>query len=145
VPTAHAPLLNIKQLELKHNVVDARGAAEMASASGLACILVGLKRAPQITAKPKCRIHDIVNINNLLAVVMPASCLGGVPAIYAQKYEIPVIAVEENRTILDVTQAKLGLNNVVHVRSYAEAAGVVSSLRRGISIESISRPLKTLR
>ena len=49
-------------------------------------------------------IKDIVNINNLLAVVAPAGALGGVPMIYAQRNDIPVIAVQENRTILDITQ-----------------------------------------
>ncbi|HEX8145223.1 MAG TPA: DUF3326 domain-containing protein [Pyrinomonadaceae bacterium] len=145
VPAAHAPLLNFKELDLTHNVVDARGAGEMASASGLACVLIGLRRAPQIGAKPNRRIRDAVNINNLLAVVTPASCLGGVPAIYAHKYGIPIIAVQENRTVLDVTQQKIGLSNVLEVRNYAEATGVLMALRKGVSLESIARPFKTFR
>ncbi|HEX8088373.1 MAG TPA: DUF3326 domain-containing protein, partial [Blastocatellia bacterium] len=52
IPSAHAPLINLKAMELLHRVVDCRGAGEMASASGLACILIGLKRAPQIRPKP---------------------------------------------------------------------------------------------
>ena len=145
IPAAHAPLLNVKQLDLMHNIVDARGAGEMASVSGLACILVGLRRAPQLRPQPNNRVADIININNLVAVVTPASCLGGVPVLYAQKYGVPVIAVQENHTILDITQPKLQLNNVIEVRSYAEAAGVMLALQRGINLESISRPLKTLR
>src|SRR6185295_15025086 len=46
LPAAHAPLVNSKDLELEHEIVDARGAGEMASASGLACTLIGLRRAP---------------------------------------------------------------------------------------------------
>src|SRR6185295_14193260 len=111
LPCAHAPLINIKQLDLKHNVVDARAAGEMSSESGLACILIGLRNAPQIIAKPDRRVSDVININNLLAIVTPDSCLGGIPAIYAQRYNIPVIAVKENRTILDVTHEKIALNN----------------------------------
>lgn len=145
LPCAHAPLMNIKQLDLKHHVVDARAAGEMASESGLACILIGLRNAPQIIAKPDMRVSDVISINNLLAIVTPASCLGGIPAIYAQKYNIPVIAVQENRTILDVTQEKLALTNIIEVSSYAEAAGMVLALRKGLSLESLSRPLKTFR
>ena len=49
VPAAHAPMINIKELELSDGIVDARGAGEMASASGLACTLIGLRRAPQLS------------------------------------------------------------------------------------------------
>lgn len=145
IPSAHAPLINIKQMELTHNVVDARGAGEMASESGLACILIGLRRAPQISDRSRSRIKDIINVNNLLAVVAPAGCLGGIPVLHAEMHGIPVIAVEENRTVLDVNRAKLGLKNVIEVRNYAEAAGIILALRRGINLESIARPLQTLR
>ncbi|MCI0419791.1 MAG: DUF3326 domain-containing protein [Acidobacteria bacterium] len=145
LPSAHGPLLNIKQLDLMHGVVDARGAGEMASVSGLACVLIGLQRAPQIKARPNTRVADILNINNLLAVVTPAGCLGGIPVLSTRKYDIPVIAVRENQTILNVTQSEVRLNGVIEVRNYAEAAGIVLALKKGISLGSISRPLQTLR
>jgi hypothetical protein len=144
IPVAHAPLLNIKELDLVHNVVDARGAGEMASTSGLACILVGLQKAPQIKVQSKTRIADIININNLLAVVVPSTCLGGVPILQAQKYGVPVIAVRENQTILDVSQSKIQLDNVIEVNNYAEATGIVLALKNGIDLDSLSRPLVTL-
>ena len=143
VPAAHAPLINIKELDLANNIVDARGAGEFASESGLACILVGLAKAPQIKPVPDVRISDIINLHNLLAIITPASALGGVPAIYGQRFNIPVIAVEENQTIFDVTQSQLNLNNIIHARSYLEAAGVILALKKGISLESLQRPLKT--
>jgi hypothetical protein len=145
VPAAHAPLINVKQLDLANNVVDARGAGEVVSTSGLACILIGLRKAAQITRRPTSRIRDSISLNNLLAVVTPASSLGGIPAIYTRNYDVPLIAVGDNETILGVTPAKLGLDNVVEVHSYAEAAGVILALNKGISLESISRPLQTLR
>jgi hypothetical protein len=144
LPVAHAPLLNMKQLDLRHPVVDARGAGEMVSVSGLACILVGLRQAPQMAPKTAGAVKDILNRHNLLAVVMPASCLGGVPVLSAQQWGVPVIAVQDNRTILEVTADKLGLN-VVEVSSYAEAAGVILALKRGLSLESLTRPLRTIR
>ena len=144
IPVAHAPLLNIKDLDLVHNIVDARGAGEIASTSGLACILVGLQKAPQINVKPNTRTADIINLNNVLAVVIPATCLGGVPILQAQKYQIPVIAVRENHTILDISQSKIQLNNVIEVNSYAEAAGIILALKNGIHLPSLSRPLMTL-
>jgi len=145
VPSAHAPMINIKQLDLRDEVVDARGAGEMASTSGLACVLIGLHRAPVLNPGKGCRISEVVNTNNLVAVVMPAGCLGGIPAICADEQGIPLIAVRDNCTILNVTSGGLGLGNVIEVGSYAEAAGVVMALRKGISVESLYRPLQTLR
>jgi len=145
LPTAHAPLINIKELDLRHRVVDARGAGEFVSTSGLACILIGLRRAPQISLDHAGAISTAITQNNLLAVVVPASCLGGIPQLYAQGRGTPVIAVRANDTILDVTQSKLGLSNVIEVSSYAEAAGAVMAIKHGISLESIFRPLQTIR
>ncbi len=145
VPAAHAPFINIKRLNLEQEIVDARGAGEMASTSGLACILIGLQRAPQIKSQSGSQIADIVNVNNLSAVVTPASCLGGIPMLYAHKYNVPIIAVRQNQTILNVTREELPLNNVIEVENYAEAVGVLMALRRGINPESIQRPLSTLR
>lgn len=145
IPAAHAPMMNFKDMELSSGIVDARGAGEFSSTSGLACILVGLNQAPQVYRHQNFRIKDVVNINNVLAVVAPASALGGVPVLYAQKYNIPIIAVNDNNTILDITPDKLNLKNVLEVKNYVEAAGLLQALRKGISIESLYRPLETLR
>lgn len=143
VPAAHAPMINRKDLALVDPVVDARGAGEMSSPSGLACILLGLAKAPRIRREG--RIRDAVNVNNLQAVVAPASCLGGIPALYAAEQGVPIVAVAENGTVLDVHAEKVGLDGVVQVRNYAEAAGVLLALRHGIALPSITRPLKTVR
>src|SRR6185503_18461484 len=132
--------INIKELDLRHRVVDARGAGEFVSTSGLACILIGLRRAPQISLDHAGAISAAITLNNLLAVVTPASSLGGIPQLYAQARGIPVIAVRDNETIFDVTHAKLGLGSVIEVQNYAEATGVVIALKHGISLESIARP-----
>lgn len=145
IPAAHAPMINVKEMELNSGVVDARGAGEFASVSGLACVLIGLRRAPQMSKTNRSRIRDAVNVNNLTAVVAPATALGGIPMLYAAKYGIPVIAVKNNITILDVTQEGLRMKNVIEVNNYPEAAGILQALRNGISISSIYRPLETLR
>jgi len=145
VPCAHAPLMNLKQLDLRHNVVDARGAGEFVSLSGLACILVGLRKAAQIAAGSVRQCYDVLSASNLLAVVTPASCLGGVPVLYALKNDIPVIAVKENTTVLNVTAQTMGFSNLIEVNTYLEAAGALMALKKGISLESLTRPLRTFR
>ena len=145
IPAAHAPMLNEKRMELSDAIVDARGAGEMASLSGLACTLIGLHRAPQLKVGHGIRIKEIININNLIAVVTPIDCLGSIPVLQAQKYRIPVLAVRDNSTILDVTQTKMQLAHVIEVSNYAEAAGIILALKEGIHLEAISRPLDTFR
>jgi hypothetical protein len=145
IPAAHAPMINVKDMALTSGVVDARGAGEFASVSGLACVLIGLGHAPQFYWSNRWRIQDAININNLIAVVAPSSALGGIPMLYAAKLGIPVIAVKNNKTILDVTPTKLNLKNVIEVANYPEAAGILQALQKGISIPSLYRPLGTLR
>jgi hypothetical protein len=74
-------------------------------------------------------------------MVMPASCLGGIPALAAEYSDIPLIAVTENQTVLQVTNERMQMRNVIEVDSYLEAAGTVLALREGISLQSLRRPL----
>jgi hypothetical protein len=145
IPAAHAPMINCKELDLTHSIVDARGAGEMASVSGLACVLIGLRRAPHISPQRCFRSADAVNVRNVLALVVPATSLGGIPGIYAHKHGIPIVAVRENRTIMGVPAAKMGFDNVVEVENYCEAAGVLLALRKGIHLGGVRRPIPTLR
>lgn len=144
-PAAHAPMINCKDLELTHSIVDARGAGEMASVSGLACVLIGLRRAPQLSAQHCFRPADVVSVHNVLAVVSPSTSLGGIPAIYANKHGLPIVAVHENKSIMGVSAASLGFTNVIEVDNYLEAAGVLVAIRQGISLDTVRRPLPTLR
>lgn len=143
VSCAHAPMINLKEMNLESNIVDARGAGEMASRSGLACVLIGLAKAPspvEIIGKMK----DVLSVKNVLAVLTPASSIGSIPVINALKLGIPVIAVKDNETIMDVNKHVLGWNEIIEVSNYLEATGVIQALKEGISIESLLRPLETL-
>ncbi len=142
VPTAHAPLPYYQDVKEKgtHNP---RASAEFISTPHYLCVLKGLARAPRLV--PIERLDHVaphlVSLNTVGAVVMPASCLGGIPALAAEFNDIPLIAVEENPTLLSVTQDQMRMRNVIPVRSYPEAAGVILALRQGISLESLRRPI----
>jgi len=146
VPTAHAPLPYYQQL--KRGVGrDPRAAAEFISTPHYISVLKGLARAPRPLAIPSLSgaPAGALTLNNVGAIVLPASCLGGIPALVAQYSEIPLIAVSDNRTILDVNNAKMKMANVIPVASYLEAAGVLLALRSGISLESLRRPIGATR
>ena len=107
--------------------------------------LIGLHRAPQIVPERCLRPADVINVRNILALVTPADALGGIPAIYAHKHGIPIVAVRENRTKMGLGGDALGFDNLIEVGNYLEAAGVLLALERGISLASVRRPLPTLR
>ena len=142
VPTAHAPLPYYQDVK-ERGTHNPRASAEFISTPHYLCVLKGLARAPRLV--PIERLDHVaphlVSLNTVGAVVMPASCLGGVPALAAEFSDIPLIAVEDNQTLLAVTQDEMQMRNVISVRSYLEAAGVVLALRQGISLESLRRPI----
>jgi hypothetical protein len=142
LPTAHAPLPYHQDVKEKstHNP---RAAAEFISMPHYFSVLKGLAQAPRlIEIDPADQVPPAAfSVDNVHAIVVPASCLGGIPALAAEFHDIPLIAVRENTTILDVTNAKMGIRNVVEVDSYLEATGVLLALRQGISLESVRRPL----
>ncbi len=146
LPCAHAPLLTKKEMfdEMFSGVVDPRAGAEAISPAYLACILEGLHKAPRIVKRKEAREGDVIR-EKISAVVLPASCMGGIPALAADKYEIPIIAVAENRTVLDVTAKKLGLRNVISVKNYLEAAGVIAAMKEGIDPDAAKRPVRKIR
>lgn len=137
IPTAHAPILNINEIRklFSIGIVDPRAAAEVTSPAYLGSVLQGLHRAP----KPINLDKTDIKLEDVSAIIVPSSCLGGIPVLSAEKNNIPIIAVEENRTVLKVIKKKLNLKNVIKVDNYLEAVGVILSLKEGIDIESVRR------
>jgi hypothetical protein len=142
IPCAHAPLLTKEQmkLEMPPKVVDARAGAEAISPAYLGCALQGLHRSPRILPIAEANEYDFT-VDDISAALMPANALGGVPALCCEKYGKPLIAVEENKTVLNMTAKRLGMKNVIHVKNYLEAAGLIASMKEGIDYRTITRPV----
>lgn len=143
LPCAHAPIISKreKELYLSKGIVDPRCAAEVVSPGYLGCILKGLNLAPQLGRGESTFDYTV---NDIDAIVIPYGCCGGVPVIAAQMYGIPIIAVKENKTVLNVTPEVLKLKNVIVVDTYLEAFGVLNVMKAKVSLESVKRPLKKL-
>jgi hypothetical protein len=142
VPTAHAPLPYYQDVK-ERGTHNPRASAEFISTPHYLSVLKGLARAPRLVSIDRLDhvAPHLVGLNAVGAIVMPASCLGGIPALAAEFNDIPLIAVEENQTLLAVTNDQMRMRNVISVRSYLEAAGVILALRQGISLESLRRPI----
>ena len=143
IPCAHAPALEALPLDVD---LDPRAAGEELGYTFLACVLVGLSRAPDLLdLSSGCSIAaDDLVADQLGAVVVPDGALGGEAVLASLERGIPVIAVN-NPGVLSVSAEALGCGNqILKAGSYAEAAGLVTALREGIATASLVRPLPDL-
>ena len=145
LPCAHAPALSPLPLDPG---LDPRAAGEELGYTFLACVLVGLSRAPDLVPLApglgplSAAGADVLRIEDVGAVVAPAGALGGAAVLACAERGIPVIAVH-NPCVLNVSAAALGLE-VLAAESYAAVAGLLVALREGISPSALVRPLQRL-
>lgn len=114
VPCAHSPAFD--DLEITTDLIDGKAASEYITPTFLPCILLGLSNAPKLSTT------EGVNINDLDFLLMPHDCLGSTPVFECVKRNIPVYAIEENSTVLDVTKQKIfpTTAGITPVKSYRE-------------------------
>ena len=137
LPCAHAPALDPLPLDPQ---LDPRAAAEELGYTFLACVLVGLSRAPDLIDHGNLQPGDLT-AESLAAVVAPDGALGGEAVLACLERQVPLIAVA-NSSVLQVTSEALGLSSkVLMAESYIEAAGLLLALREGINPEALRRPL----
>ena len=103
VPCAHSPAF--VDYQISSELVDGRAASEYITPTFLPCILLGLNNAPLIDC------NRGISVDNLDYLVMPYNSLGSTPVFEALKRKIPIFAIKENETILDVTNANLFNNS----------------------------------
>ena len=144
IPCANAPALQALPLDTG---LDPRAAGEELGYTFLACVLVGLSRAPDLLdLSSGCSIApDDLVADRLGALVVPDGALGGEAVLACLERDVPVIAVS-NPGVLSVSAEALGVGRqVLKAGSYAEAAGLLVALREGIAIPSLGRPFPALR
>ncbi len=154
IPCANSPAMNPLPLVTP---LDPRVAGEELGHTFLTSVLVGLSRAPDLLPSIGCagKLMDqssLITAEDIGALVVPDCALGGESTLACLERKIPVIAVR-NPSVLKVTKEAFGLfddsdglkkMNILPAESYVEAAGLVTLLREGISIESLQRPILSL-
>lgn len=113
VPCAHSPAF--RDYTIYPDLINPKSASEYITPTFLPCILLGLSQAPKISTDKK----DGINITDIDFLVMPHNSLGAIPVYEALIKNIPVYAVLENTTKLDVTKDKLFKNsNIIQIDTY---------------------------
>ncbi len=133
VPVAHAPVFS---WEMAHPVldrhVDPRAASEFIVPTFLPCVLTGLAKAPQFE-EPEASRLGAFTIEDLHALIVPTDALGSLPVLSALERNIPVLAVQNNTTVMDCPPEALGLSDrVISCANYLEAAGRLLAMKQGI-------------
>ena len=126
-------------------IVDPRMAAEAISVTFLQCILKGLQHSPKIITDEVSMLNsDVVSAENLSCLIIPNGCIG-LPTLAALEQGIPVIAVNDKKTIVhnDLEMLPWKANQLFIVDNYLEAVGIMTALKAGVSVESVRRPLKS--
>ncbi len=131
-PVAHSPFVDWSKKEDDlydfNEVVDSRMAAEMVSISYLYCILKGLHKAPRIDYYKGLSVEDIDFL------ITPINCVGE-PHYACIAAGIPIIAVRENKTVLNDKMP----DDFIVVDNYLEAAGILMAYKSGINYKSVRR------
>ena len=141
VPCAHAPAL--KPIELNKKL-DPRAAAEEIGYTFLPSVLIGLSNAPDLVVLPNKNKQITLHPDQLESIVVPSGALGGEAVLACAERGLNIISVK-NQNTLKVTNQFLNYPNLIEVNNYAEAAGIILSIKKGINLRSIKRPLKKIR
>ncbi len=144
VPSAHSPMMETQEIaNMDPGIVDPRMAAEAVSLTFFQCILKGLQRSPRIIADPRLmELPQVLTARDIACLVVPDGCVG-LPTLAALEQGISVIAVRENKNLMenDLTRLPWSQDQLHVVDNYWEAAGVMAALKAGIDPRAVRRPL----
>ena len=144
VPTAHSPMLESQEIaNMDVGVVDPRMAAEVVSVTFLLSVLKGLQQSPAIVdAAVDLSEPGVLTARDVSCLVIPDGCVG-LPTLAALEQGIPVVAVHENRNLMqnDLSALPWSSDQLHFVENYWEAAGVLAALKTGIDPGSVRRPI----
>ena len=147
VPSAHSPMFESPEIaNMDPGIVDARMSAEAVSTSYFHCVLKGLHQSPKIiTDQSLFYCDNVISAKDISCIVIPDGCLG-LPTLAALEQGIKVIAVKENKNLMNNNLHELPWkpNQFFCVENYWEAIGVLTAIRDGVSPFSVRRPFHTL-
>ncbi len=117
LPCAHAPAF--KSIDIPQKRINPKSAAEYITPTFLPCIILGLFNAPQLI-KFKDKMPTDICAKDLSGIAMPFNSLGSTPVFKGIELGIPIYAIKENSTILNVTKDALRIKKITEIEKYSE-------------------------
>ncbi|MDD3237765.1 MAG: DUF3326 domain-containing protein [Candidatus Gastranaerophilales bacterium] len=108
IPVVHAPAF--EEIDITTDLVDARASAEYITPTFLPCLLLGLQNAPLIFNGYN---DSLLNCNDIRSIIVPHTAIGSSVVLDAIAKNIPILAVKENSTVLDINDCALDLQNAI--------------------------------
>ena len=121
LPVVHAPAF--ENITITQDLVDKKAAAEYITPTFLPCLLIALKNAPLYS----CQNRELYSIcrENLQAIIMPYNSLGSSIVLDSINANIPVYAIKENSSVLNITKETLQKENIIEVETYNECLKII--------------------
>lgn len=124
VPVVHAPAF--EKIDITSEIVDPRAASEYITPTFLPCLLLGLQNAPLIYPDLS---EKYININDVFSLIMPGNSLGSSIVFDAIQRKIPVIAVESNKTVLNIDKCYLSVDNgIINIETYDDCCSLLEEV-----------------
>lgn len=123
VPVVHSPAF--EDITICKEIVDSKASAEYITPTFLPCILLGLINAPLFSSKKR---EYYISKDKLKAIIMPYNSLGSSVVLDALKNKIPIIAVKENKTILNITKDIIKKNDIIETDTYIKCNELLKGL-----------------
>lgn len=123
-PCVHAPAF--EDVTISGKIVSAKAAAEYITPTFLPCLMFGLKNAPLVkNVKDECiknnKSGNYITYKNLKAMCMPYNALGSSTVLDSVEKKIPVYAIKENKSVLDINKYSIGKeNDIIEIQTYDE-------------------------
>ncbi len=89
-------------------------------------------------------LHEgVLTAADVSCLVMPDGCVG-LPTLAAMEQGIPVIAVIENQNQMknDLQRLPFAPGKLFMAENYLEAVGIMTSIKAGVALSSVRRPLQ---
>lgn len=120
-PCVHAPAF--EDVIITGRIVSPKASAEYITPTFLPCLMFGLKNAPLIKNIQECLKNDkngyYITYKNLKAVCVPYNALGSSTVLDSVEKNIPVYAIKENVSVLNINKYSIGKeNDIIESESY---------------------------
>ena len=108
-PCVHAPAF--EDVTITGRQVNPKVSAEYITPTFLPCLLTGLKNAPLIKVLENDDSGNCITYRNIHSVIAPFNSLGSSTILDAIEKNIPVFAIKENSTVLNINKYSINKQN----------------------------------